>query len=241
MNNRLKHGEAVINLTNLCFAWKKETIIDIKTLTINKGQHLFIEGPSGSGKSTLLNLLAGVLTPQSGEVSILGQQLNRLSSSQKDSFRANHIGFIFQQFNLIPYLSVLDNITLPCSFSATRKKKVLTRNSSLESEAKRLLSALGLNEPALLQRSVNELSVGQQQRVAAARAMLGSPEIIIADEPTSALDNDHRQAFIKTLFDECEKEGITLIFVSHDKTLKHHFDHSLNLTEMNQVKLKEQV
>jgi len=109
----------MINLTNLRFAWQKKDVINIEALDIKKGQHLFIEGPSGSGKSTLLNLLGGVLTPQNGNVTILGQSLNALSSSQKDSFRANHIGFIFQQFNLIPYLSVLDNITLPCTFSIT--------------------------------------------------------------------------------------------------------------------------
>ena len=135
---------------------------------------------------------------------------------------------------------MLDNITLPCSFSAIRKNKVLQHSASLNDEAKRLLSALGLTDPELLQRSVNELSVGQQQRVAAARAMLGSPEIIIADEPTSALDSDHRQSFIKTLFDECQKANITLIFVSHDKSLKHHFDHCINLQEINNVKQLQQ-
>ncbi|ELJ8616147.1 ABC transporter ATP-binding protein [Vibrio cholerae] len=228
----------MIKVNNLRFAWDKQAIIDIDTLHIQKGQHLFIEGPSGSGKSTLLNLLAGVLTAQSGEVCILGQQLNNLSSSQKDHFRSNHIGFIFQQFNLIPYLSVIDNIILPCSFSAQRKSKALQRSVSLKAEAIRLLNALGLTEPELLQRSVNELSVGQQQRVAAARAIFGGPEIIIADEPTSALDNDHRQAFIKILFDECEKADITLIFVSHDGTLKQHFDRHITLQQLNQVPTK---
>lgn len=229
----------MINLTNLRFAWQKEAIIDIKALSVQNGQHLFIEGPSGSGKSTLLNLLGGVLTPQTGDVSILGQSLNALTSSQKDTFRANHIGFIFQQFNLIPYLSVINNIILPCTFSEARKEKAIKRSGSLQAEALRLLTALGLTDSAMLQRSVNELSVGQQQRVAAARAMLGSPEIIIADEPTSALDNDHRQAFIKILFDECQKEEITLIFVSHDATLKHHFSHQLNLQQINQAHFQE--
>ena len=229
----------MINLSNLRFAWQKEAIINIERLNIEKGQHVFIQGPSGSGKSTLLNLLGGVLTPQSGDVTILGQSLKQLSSSQKDTFRANHIGFIFQQFNLIPYLSVIDNITLPCTFSPTRKAKALKRSNSLEKEATRLLAALGLEDVALLKRSVNELSVGQQQRVAVARAMLGSPEIIIADEPTSALDNDHRQAFIKILFEECQKEDITLIFVSHDSTLKGNFSHQINLQDINKVAVKE--
>lgn len=225
----------MIKLTNLTFAWQQQAIIEIEALHIEKGQHLFIEGPSGSGKSTLLNLLGGVLTPQQGSISILGQSLQQLSSSQKDSFRSNHIGFIFQQFNLIPYLSVLDNITLPCTFSALRKAKVLKRSKCLNTEAIRLLAALGLTDPALLQRNVNQLSVGQQQRVAVARAMLGSPEIIIADEPTSALDANHRQAFIEILFEECKKEDITLIFVSHDTSLKNHFDYHISLPEINQA------
>ena len=231
----------MINLTDLSFAWNKQPTIDIKELSINKGEHLFIEGPSGSGKSTLLSLLAGVITPQSGDISILNQSLNSLTASQKDTFRANHIGFIFQQFNLLPYLNVLDNIILPCSFSSIRKQKALTQSESLEAEAIRLLKALGLQDLEVLQRSVNELSVGQQQRVAAARAMLGSPEIIIADEPTSALDSDNRQAFIDVLFEECQKADITLIFVSHDTSLKTHFKHCLKLQEINQVAIKEAV
>jgi len=231
----------MINLTDLSFAWNQHPIINIKELTINKGEHLFIEGPSGSGKSTLLSLLAGVVKPQTGDISILNQSLSLLTASQKDTFRANHIGFIFQQFNLLPYLNVLDNITLPCSFSSIRKHKALTESKTLEAEAIRLLKALGLDEPELLQRSVNELSVGQQQRVAAARAMLGSPEIIIADEPTSALDSHNRESFIKVLFEECQKADITLIFVSHDTSLKTHFKRSLKLQEINQVTIKEAV
>lgn len=223
----------MIKISGLRFSWATTPIINISQLHIQAGQHLFIEGPSGSGKSTLLNLLAGVLTPNSGEITILDQNLQQLSASKNDSFRADHIGFIFQQFNLIPYLSVIENITLPCSFSATRKQKALARSGDLKSEAIRLLKALGLDTEDIFQRSVNELSVGQQQRVAAARAMLGSPEIIIADEPTSALDTAHRDAFINILFNECEKENITLIFVSHDNTLKKHFDNYINLADIN--------
>jgi putative ABC transport system ATP-binding protein len=230
----------MIQVNDLCFSWKTTPVINISNLYIQAGQHLFIEGPSGSGKSTLLSLLAGVLSPNSGEIEVLGQQLTCLSSSQKDSFRADHIGFIFQQFNLIPYLSVVDNITLPCSFSAIRKQKAIMRSADLKSEAVRLLSALGLTSEDIFQRNVNELSVGQQQRVAAARAMLGSPEIIIADEPTSALDSAHRDAFISTLFNECEKENITLIFVSHDSSLKKHFNHHINLGAINNIKQEQQ-
>lgn len=227
----------MIILKNIDFFWQDNRVIDIKNLHIKEGEHLFLQGSSGSGKSTLLNLMAGVLTSNSGEVSVLGTSLNSLSPSKRDSFRANHIGFIFQQFNLIPFLSVLENVLLSSRFSPLRAKKALHRSSSLESEALRLLESLGLSDKKLLSRSVNELSVGQQQRVAAARAMFGSPEIIIADEPTSALDYDHREAFIKILFSECEKEGITLVFVSHDISLKKHFNQILNMSEINSVNL----
>jgi len=225
----------MIKIHNLRFTWKTTPVIDINHLHINAYQHLFIKGASGSGKSTLLNLLAGVITPQSGDISILGQNLKQLTASKKDSFRADHIGFIFQQFNLIPYLNVIDNITLPCSFSKSRKSRAIKRSGDLKSEAIRLLKALGLTGENIFQRSVNELSVGQQQRVAAARAMFGSPEIIIADEPTSALDAEQRDAFIKILFNECEKEKITLIFVSHDNDLKKHFQHHINLPDINLI------
>ena len=229
----------MITIKQLTFSYTKNIIISIDALHVKKNEHLFIEGPSGSGKSTLLNLIAGVLSPDAGNITILDKELSTLSNSEKDTFRSEHIGFIFQQFNLIPYLSVIENVTLPCRFSTNRKAKAAKRSGTLEKEALRLLATLGLKDEALLSRSVNELSVGQQQRVAAARAMIGSPEIIIADEPTSALDANHRETFIKTLFDECEKEKITLIFVSHDTSLKHLFNSSLNLLDVNAVSYEE--
>lgn len=229
----------MININNLVFSWGKQKILDIKTLDVERSQHLFIEGPSGSGKSTLLNLIAGVLSPDEGKVTILEKELSTLSKSEKDSFRAEHIGFIFQQFNLIPYLSVIENVTLPCRFARNRKQKAQKRSGTLEKEAIRLLAALGLKDEALLARSVSELSVGQQQRVAAARSMIGSPEILIADEPTSALDASHRQSFIQTLFEECEKEQITLIFVSHDTSLKYLFTRTIDLQDVNAIPYEE--
>lgn len=229
----------MISIKQLKFSYAHHTVINIDTLHIDKHAHLFIEGASGSGKSTLLNLMAGVLSPDSGSIKVLGTELSELKNSQKDRFRAEHIGIIFQQFNLIPYLSVIENVTLPCRFSDTRKNKALERSDTLEKEAMRLLQRLGLDDTHLLSRPVNELSVGQQQRVAAARAMIGSPEIIIADEPTSALDANHRQAFMQMLFNECEKEHITLIFVSHDTSLKHLFTHSMDLVQLNDVPFEE--
>jgi putative ABC transport system ATP-binding protein len=156
---------------------------------------------------------------------------------ERDHFRADHVGYIFQMFNLIPYLSVVDNVTLPCRFSARRRDKALTRGNGLEAEAKRLLGHLDMDHPGLLGRAVTTLSVGQQQRVAAARALMGSPELLIADEPTSSLDADRRESFIRLLFDECRQAASTLVFVSHDATLERLFDRTVDLAEINRAGL----
>ncbi|MBT8347462.1 MAG: ATP-binding cassette domain-containing protein, partial [Desulfofustis sp.] len=163
----------IIQLDSLTFSWAagREPLLDIESLDIQAGEKLFIEGPSGSGKSTLLNLLAGVLVPQQGEVRILEQGMTTTCSADRDRFRADHIGVIFQMFNLIPYLSIAENVTLPCRFSARKLNKTTERSGGPSQEASRLLSALNLADPELLRRPVTELSVGQQQRVAAARAL----------------------------------------------------------------------
>lgn len=226
---------AAIQVSDLRFAWRpgQPTVIDIPELTVLPRERVFIRG--ASGKSTLLGLLAGVHLPRAGQVNILGTRIDQLSGAGRDHFRADHIGFIFQQFNLLPYLSVIDNVILPCRFSRPRRDKVLAGNNGLEAEALRLLDHLGLNDPALLQRSVTELSVGQQQRVAAARALIGAPQIIIADEPTSALDSDRREAFVRLLFDECQVSGATLIFVSHDRQLEGLFERHIELGDINRA------
>ncbi|MEM1001528.1 MAG: ATP-binding cassette domain-containing protein, partial [Bacteroidota bacterium] len=137
---------------------------------------------------------------------------------------ADHIGYIFQMFNLLPYLSVVENVTLPCSFSKHRFNKVAGNDKKVDDEAVRLLSKLGLSDSKLLSKPVTELSLGQQQRVAACRALIGSPEILIADEPTSALDADAQESFLELLSEECSNNDITLIFVSHDERLSNGFD-----------------
>lgn len=215
-----------IAISNLAFRWRPTDAycLALTNVTVDTGRSLFLHGPSGSGKSTLLNLIGGVLLPARGSVSLLGQPLGELSASRRDAFRADHLGFIFQQFNLIPYLPVLDNVLLPCRFSAQRAKRV----SEPQAEARRLLAALDL-DPALLDRPAAELSVGQQQRVAAARALIGQPEILIADEPTSALDAERQATFVELLLSEAKRAGSTVVFVSHDLRLAAHFDHSLAL------------
>ncbi|MBL4830579.1 MAG: ABC transporter ATP-binding protein [Aliivibrio sp.] len=223
----------IIELSDLCYRWpnKKSLTINIPYFCVKKGEKLFIKGSSGSGKSTLLSLLAGIVSPTSGSINILSQEQSQLSNTQKDKFRADHIGYIFQQFNLIPYLSVIQNVLLPCRFS---KRRAAQAGPELESEAKRVLSQLRL--PAdCINTPVTELSIGQQQRVAAARALIGKPEILIADEPTSALDHDNRTAFIQLLMSECQASGTTLLFVSHDPSLEPLFDRSIHLEQINNL------
>ncbi|MDH5368545.1 MAG: ATP-binding cassette domain-containing protein [Gammaproteobacteria bacterium] len=237
----MNEKQTAIQIKQLEFSWKENLplTLNIEKLDIQNGERVFIKGASGSGKSTLLSLLGGVLLPQKGNVEILGQKINNLNGTARDIFRSNHIGFIFQMFNLLPYLSVIENVTLPLHFSDQRKHRVL-KNSNIKKEAMRLLSHLDLTDKNILSRSTHELSVGQQQRVAAARALIGSPEIVIADEPTSSLDTDRRDAFIDLLVNECNENKSTLIFVSHDQTLEHHFDRSISLNSINQASLIEQ-
>ncbi|MCE0494035.1 ABC transporter ATP-binding protein [Vibrio sp. DNF-1] len=216
------------------FQWNKHQppIIDIDTFLVKRGEHVFIKGPSGCGKSTLLSLLTGINIAQHGEVSVLGQSYSQLSSSQRDRFRADNIGYIFQQFNLLPYLSVIENTLLPCQFSRKRSRQI---TGSATDKAKELLGRLKLTE-SLMETPIVKLSIGQQQRVAAARALMGSPELIIADEPTSALDFENRTSFIELLKEEAGRTDSTLVFVSHDPTLEPLFSTSLSLNEINKVR-----
>ena len=199
--------------------------LKLPSLAVNPENSLFLQGPSGSGKSTLLNLIGGVLTPQAGRIDLLRQPFSTLPAAQRDAFRADHIGFIFQQFNLIPYLSVIDNVLLPCRFSARRAAQA----GDAVVAATTLLDRLDI-APELHTRPAHALSVGQQQRVAAARALIGKPEILIADEPTSALDAPRQAAFVDLLLAEARANRSALIFVSHDLRLATHFDGVLELS-----------
>jgi putative ABC transport system ATP-binding protein len=219
-------------LTDLIYRWPRQPApcLDIPRFDIAAGERVFLHGPSGGGKSTLLGVLGGVALPVSGTVTLLGQRLDTLSSRARDRFRADHIGFIFQQFNLLPWLSALDNVLLPCTFSARRA----ARAGDARTTAEQLLAHLDL-EPSLWHRPAAELSVGQQQRVAAARALIGQPEIVLADEPTSALDAPRQQRFIDLLLAETRAAGAALLFVSHDDRLAAHFDRRVALGEINRA------
>jgi len=222
--------EPVVDVTDLRFDWGGVPCLDIPRFSVAAGEQVFLHGPSGSGKSTLLNLLAGVLLPRSGELRVLGRALTTLSASARDRFRADHVGLIFQQFNLIPYLSVMDNVLLPCRFSARRR----SRAGDARRAAGRLLGHLDL-DAGLWRRAAMTLSVGQQQRVAAARALIGAPELVIADEPTSALDAERQSAFIELLTAECSATGAALVFVSHDRRLAGRFSRQLALAEVSRT------
>lgn len=221
---------SLLTLSEVEFSYKsgQAPVLNIPTWNVEKGEKIFLFGPSGSGKTTLLETLAGILIPQKGTVQILGQDLAKLSSGQRDLFRAAHLGYIFQSFNLIPYLSVSENIALPFHLSAQRRSHL--DGKSLSETLAFLCARLGISE--LREKKVIELSVGQQQRVAVARALLGKPELILADEPTSALDTDHREKFLKLLFELCQEFGSTLIFVSHDRGIEPLFDRSVSLISL---------
>lgn len=224
--------DPVLTLDTVRFGYQdNNTVIDIDHLTIQRGESIFLKGPSGSGKSTLLGLIGGVLRPQAGQITLCHHPISRLSSASRDALRADHLGIIFQQLNLLPYLSILANVALPCQFSSQRRDRL---KGSPDDEAKRLVEALGLNR-ADLNRPVRNLSVGQQQRVAVARALIGGPELIIADEPTSALDHDNRDRFIELLNDQRAEFGSSLLFVSHDTSLAKHFDRTLDLMKISNV------
>lgn len=222
----------LLSLDNLVFRWpdQVEACLEIVEFNVAADEQVFIHGESGSGKSTLLNLIAGVLTPQQGEVIALGQPLSALPAAARDRFRVDHIGLIFQQFNLIPYLSVLDNVLLPCRFSRRRGE----RAGDPKRAAATLLRHLDL-DAGLWQRKATQLSVGQQQRVAAARALIGRPEIVIADEPTSALDAARQTAFLDLLRRECAAANAALLFVSHDLRLAEGFARQVEMGQINRV------
>jgi putative ABC transport system ATP-binding protein len=238
VNDDIGHRSPALALDAVRFRWPRASAdtLDIDRLHLQRGERVLLRGDSGCGKSTLLSLAAGVLVPQSGRVCLLGQDWRELSASRRDRVRANHIGYIFQQFNLLPYLSVLDNVLLPCRFSRARAERSGKTSDGARGEAQSLLRELEL-EPSLWRRPASELSVGQQQRVAAARALIGRPELVIADEPTSALDETRRDAFMALLVRVCDEAGSALLFVSHDARLALHFERVIDLPGINRAGL----
>lgn len=223
----------MLRLQGVRYAWPgaARDCLDIAELQVAAGRTVFLHGPSGCGKSTLLGLMAGVLVAREGRVALLGEDWAALPAGRRDRRRVDHVGVIFQQFNLLPYLTVLDNVLLPTRFSALRAARC---PGTPAQAAQALLERVGLPAP-LWPRRADALSVGQQQRVAAARALIGTPELVIADEPTSALDAALRDDFMALLRQACHGAGSTLVFVSHDDRLAAHFDERLSLPFLNRV------
>ena len=220
-----------INLRNVKFAYPDvpdKTVLDIDQWSVSAGELVFVQGPSGGGKSTLLNLLSGMTSPTQGEIAVLGERLDKMSRRQRDRFRANHVGYVFQQFNLIPYLNALDNILLASHFSK------LKSGAALREESKALLTTLNIS-PSDWSKPTRSLSIGQQQRVAIARALINKPELLIADEPTSSLDQHNRDNFMSVLMSLVDEHDITLLFVSHDTALSSYFTRVEVLSDINRV------
>jgi putative ABC transport system ATP-binding protein len=219
-----------------------EYSLRIPELTIAEGEKLFLYGPSGSGKSTLLSLIAGILIPQHGTINVLDRDLKTMSSKERDRFRGEHLSIIFQEFNLLPFLSVRDNVRLPLDLFPSRMGPATKIGQTPDAhivaksdDAKGvlcdlMLQRLGLSDIA--HRKASDISRGQAQRAAAARALIGRPNLILADEPTSSLDTDATESFLATLFKQMQQSRTALIFVSHDRSLKKRFDRAVDLTSL---------
>jgi len=235
-NEKMSNDSVAIKIENLKHSYAgRGLVLNIPQFHLNAAETVFLYGPSGSGKTTLLSLLTGIMAVQAGQVELFGQPLERLGARARDVLRASHIGYIFQVFNLLPFLSVKENILLPLRMSSQRRGR-LGRTAAPDDEAARLADALSIGH--LLSAKAGELSIGQQQRVAAARALIGSPDLIIADEPTSALDSEMRESFLNVLFEQARRQKSAVLFVSHDRSLSPLFDRTVALSEVNLVQLE---
>ena len=225
--------ESIIKIDSVRFYWSKKSNfkIFVPNLEIKKGEKVLLLGESGSGKTTLLSLMCGFLNPFSGNISINGNTINQLSSKTRDEYRADNIGIIFQQFNLLPYANVVDNVLLPLYFSKVRSSNV----SNKKEKVIELFKQLRLPDD-IAQFRASSLSMGQQQRVAVARALIGNPSLIIADEPTSSLDADAQKIFLNLMFEQISENNSTLLMVSHDKSLSNQFD---RLIDINEILIRE--
>lgn len=219
----------LIKIDSLNFHWKKNSDfqLSVPSLTINEGEKILLLGESGSGKTTLLSLICGFIAPLSGNITLGNTSIDELNAKNRDRFRADNIGIIFQQFNLLPYAKVIDNILLPLYFSKQRSSRL---NNPYQT-ALDLCNSLRLPEQTKNMKA-STLSVGQQQRVAVARALIGNPSLIIADEPTSSLDMSARKIFLDLMFSQISENQSTLLMVSHDPSLADHFDRTINIEDI---------
>lgn len=229
-------GAAAVRVRDLGFAWPGRSRFELRIdrFEVARGERLLLLGPSGSGKSTLLSLICGIAPPNEGTIEVLGEDLAAMRGPARDRFRAEHYGVVFQMFNLLPYASAIDNVMLALSFAPRRRARAGAERPA-RAEAERLLTVLGLDAAMVAQGLAASLSVGQQQRVAVARALIGAPEIVVADEPTSALDAQAQDAFLDLLFDQIRAVNAALIMVSHDERLAPRFDRVVELADFAQI------
>jgi len=192
-------------------------------LTVSRGERVLVTGPSGCGKTTLLNLLAGLLRPDAGEIEVDGVRIDQLSTAEADVFRGRHLGLVFQSFQLLSSLTVLENILL-----AARYGRKWDHGTAYE-KAEQLLDEVGLRERRHYYPAV--LSIGEQQRVAIARALINEPPLLLADEPTASLDTRNSTIVLDLLFRLSERHGATLVAVSHDTGIIERFARQINAGE----------
>ena len=214
----------MIELSNMRFQYPKSDFkLHINKLHFESGSKTAIIGPSGYGKTTMLNLLAGILLPESGEIKLEETLVNDLSEKERRNFRIQKIGFVFQDFRLIPYLNILDNILLPYRINSILKIENNTINS-----ARKLAEDLSIGDK--LRKYPAKLSHGERQRVAICRALMNKPPVILADEPTGNLDPENKRKIMEILFDYVQKYNSTLITVTHDHEMLKGFNNTINFS-----------
>ena len=197
----------------------------VPELAIDRGEKVAIVGPSGSGKSTLLKLLSGILVPQQGKIRMGEVELEHFSDAARRRFRASKIGLVFQELELIEYLSVRENILLPYLIQGFSKKR-----TEIQASAEALAAATGVADK--LTRRPDQLSQGERQRVAICRAMITQPEYLLVDEPTGSLDRHTASEVLELLFDQAERNKTTMLMVTHDSSILDRFDRTVDLAEL---------
>lgn len=219
----------MIRLENIRFSYPQSDFdLAIERMDFEEGSRTAIIGPSGFGKTTMLNLIAGILPPDGGQITIDNAIINTLSDKERRNYRIQNIGFVFQDFRLVPYLSVLDNILLPY-----RINSVIKPDGSATSRAQAI--AEDLNIANHLKHYPEKLSHGERQRVAIARALINKPKVLLADEPTGNLDPANKLHIKKILFETVEKYHATLITVTHDHEMLNGFDHVIDFKNLNKL------
>ena len=217
----------MIRINDIAFGYSGSDFrLEIESLSIDRGEKAAFIGSSGIGKTTLLNLIAGIYLPDSGEIDVDGRAVNRMSDAERRAFRITEIGFVFQDFRLLEYLSVLDNIMLPY-----RLNRALEMSADVRGQAKSIASDLGIEDK--LSKFPSKLSHGERQRVAIGRALITRPKILIADEPTGNLDPANKAHIMDILFDYVDNRDSTLITVTHDHALLNGFDRVIDLGSLN--------